>query len=154
MSKSQRASIISKPLFINVAESTVIRGPIFQVGCSRASSGVTSASSDMGRFKNGPPEAVRIRRRTSRLWPARRHWSIALCSLSTGRIIPPCLFAVSRKSWPAITIASLFASATGFPEARAAYVGSKPAAPTAAETTTSTSSSAASEHSPAAPSRT
>ncbi len=31
-SKSQRASITSRPLFMRVAESIVILGPIFQVG--------------------------------------------------------------------------------------------------------------------------
>jgi hypothetical protein len=31
-SNNQQASITSKPLFINVDESIVMRGPIFQVG--------------------------------------------------------------------------------------------------------------------------
>ena len=43
-SNSQRASMISKALFISVAESTVIFGPIAQVGWARASATVTWAS--------------------------------------------------------------------------------------------------------------
>ena len=41
-SNSHRASITSSPLFISVAESIVIFGPIRHVGCRSASSGVTS----------------------------------------------------------------------------------------------------------------
>ena len=44
-SNSHRASITSSPLFISVAESIVIFGPIVQVGCRSASSGVTVAIS-------------------------------------------------------------------------------------------------------------
>ena len=40
--KSQRASMISKPLLIRVAQSTVMRSPMDQVGCFRTSSGVAS----------------------------------------------------------------------------------------------------------------
>ena len=42
-SKSQRASMISSPLFIRVAESIVILAPIFHVGCWSASSTVIAA---------------------------------------------------------------------------------------------------------------
>ena len=49
-SNSQRASMISSPLFISVAESIVILAPIFQVGCWSASSTVTVASSRLGRL--------------------------------------------------------------------------------------------------------
>ena len=59
-SNSQHASITSKPLFISVAESMVIRFPIFQVGWFSACSGVTSASASFGVFRKGPPDAVRI----------------------------------------------------------------------------------------------
>ena len=38
----------SSPLFISVAESIVIFGPIRHVGCCSASSGVTRASSPAG----------------------------------------------------------------------------------------------------------
>ena len=55
---SQCASITSRPLFIIVAESTVILRPMRQFGCAQASSGVTFASSASGRVRNGPPEAV------------------------------------------------------------------------------------------------
>ena len=56
--KRKCASISSSPLFARVAESTVIFGPMLQVGCASASSGVTSASSSRVRPRNGPPEAV------------------------------------------------------------------------------------------------
>ena len=51
---SQRASITSSALFIRVAESIEIFGPICQVGCRSASSGVTSASSRRDLPRNGP----------------------------------------------------------------------------------------------------
>jgi hypothetical protein len=44
-SNRNRASMISSPLFIIVAESIVILGPIFQVGCASASSTVISGTS-------------------------------------------------------------------------------------------------------------
>ena len=55
-----------------VAESIVILGPIRQVGCFSASSGVTSVSSLRVRPRNGPPDDVRITRRTSWRAPAFR----------------------------------------------------------------------------------
>ncbi len=48
----------SSPLFMSVELSTVIFGPIFQVGWARASSTVTSASSARA---NGPGRARRTR---------------------------------------------------------------------------------------------
>ena len=86
---SHRASITSRALFISVAESIVIFGPIRQVGCFRASSGVTRASSRADRPRNGPPEDVRTTRRTSCRPPAWSAWKIAECSLSTGKIVRP-----------------------------------------------------------------
>ena len=71
-SKSQRASMTSSPLFIIVAESIVIFGPIFHVGCRRASSTVIAGNVAKSRVRNGPPEAVRTRRFTSAWVPARR----------------------------------------------------------------------------------
>ena len=65
MSKSQRASIISRPLLKSVAESMVIFSPMFQVGCFSACSRVTDCNSAAGILRNGPPLAVRISRRTS-----------------------------------------------------------------------------------------
>ena len=62
--------MISRALFIIVAESMVILGPIDHVGCSRASATVTCCSSPGDMCLNGPPLAVRISRSTSRGWPA------------------------------------------------------------------------------------
>ena len=66
------------PLFASVAESTVIFGPMIQVGCASASSAVTGASAGAGEFAQ-PPEhpgvtlprddAVPVLRRGAR-WPA------------------------------------------------------------------------------------
>ena len=55
---NQQASINSSPLFIKVAESTEIFGPISQLGCFTAWAGVTAASSAALNSRNGPPEAV------------------------------------------------------------------------------------------------
>src|SRR6266487_5392189 len=63
--KSQCASIISRPLLNNVAESIVIFGPIFQVGCFNACSGVMESNPVRGVSRNGPPDAVSRMRRTS-----------------------------------------------------------------------------------------
>src|SRR5438094_552262 len=61
-SNSQRASMISSPLFMSVAESIVIFAPIFHVGCLSASSTVIAARLAFGVSRNGPPDAVsRIR---------------------------------------------------------------------------------------------
>ena len=52
----------SRPLFIIVAESTLILRPITQFGCAHSlSSGVTSAALTGSRLRNGPPEAVSTR---------------------------------------------------------------------------------------------
>ena len=53
----------SRPLFIRVDESTVIFGPIDQVGWASASATPTVASCSPVRPRNGPPEAVSSRRR-------------------------------------------------------------------------------------------
>ena len=56
----------SSPLFISVAESIVILRPICHVGWRSASPGVDARQRLGGRWsRNGPPDAVRIRRRTS-----------------------------------------------------------------------------------------
>ena len=57
---SQAASMSSSPLFIMVAESTLILRPIDQFGCATASAGVASATVPAARFRNGPPDAVRM----------------------------------------------------------------------------------------------
>ena len=72
--KSQCASITSSPLFISVAESIVIFRPIRHVGCFSASAADTAARSDAGRPRNGPPDAVRMSRRTSARSRPCRHW--------------------------------------------------------------------------------
>ena len=51
---------IRDSLFMSVAQSMVIFGPIFQLGWRRASALVTDASSSRLFPKNGPPEQVRI----------------------------------------------------------------------------------------------
>ena len=61
--KSQRASAISSPLFIIVAESMVILRPMAHFGCRRASATVTRSKSTSGRWAKGPPEAVSTSRR-------------------------------------------------------------------------------------------
>src|SRR4029453_12680383 len=48
----------SRPLFMSVDESTVILGPIDQVGWARASATVTSARSSRLRPRKGAPLAV------------------------------------------------------------------------------------------------
>ena len=85
---SQCASISSRPLFASVAESTVIFGPIRQVGWASACSAVTSASSSRVRPRNGPPDAVRTRPATLARSRPSRHWWSAECSLSTGQEQP------------------------------------------------------------------
>ena len=65
MSKSRCASITSRLLFTIVAELIVTTGPIAQVGCASAWSGVTSCSESRLRPRNGPPLAVTTSRRTS-----------------------------------------------------------------------------------------
>jgi len=59
-------------LFIIVAESIVIFGPIDQVGCRSACSGVAAASCSADHMRNGPPLAVSTIRSTSAAVPARR----------------------------------------------------------------------------------
>jgi len=150
VSKSQRASITSRPLFISVAESIVIFGPIDQFGCASASSIVARAMRSADQVRNGPPEAVStMRSRSCGRWPAST-WKIALCSLSTGSKRTPRAFTSRSTSAPAITITSLFASATSRPARIAASVGSSPTAPTNADTTRSASAVATSV-SPASP---
>src|SRR5690606_19367477 len=138
------ASITSRPLFIRVAESTEIFGPIDHLGWATAWAGVTSANEARLRPRNGPPEAVSTIRRTS--WPrqARRHWNTALCSLSIGTMVAPASRAAAITSSPASTSDSLLASSRRLPARAAARVEPRPAAPTIAATTVSQSSPAAS----------
>src|SRR5438309_1518686 len=84
-SKSQRASMHSRPLFSNVAVSTVIFCPICQFGCRSASSAVTIDNSLSGVSRKGPPEAVIVMRSIESGRSPQRHCQIAECSESMGR---------------------------------------------------------------------
>ena len=135
MSNSRCASMTSIPLFTRVAELIVITGPMSQVGCAIAWSGVTSASSSRVRPRNGPPLAVISRRRTSSMISPRSACASAECSLSTGTIWPG--LAASVTSWPPTMSDSLLARASVVPVSRAASVGSSPTEPVMPLSTTS-----------------
>ena len=134
-----------------VAESIVIFAPIFQVGCASASAAVTRASASAGVVRNGPPDAVRINRRTSPRSPARSAWWSALCSESIGRMATPRRAAAAITSSPAITSVSLLARRISRPAAIACQVGTSPIAPTRAPTTASASGWVAAAMRPASP---
>jgi phosphatidate cytidylyltransferase len=90
------------------------------------------------------PLAVRTSLATSSKRLPARHCEMALCSLSTGRIAAPDDLAAEVINPPAVTSASLFASATIRPASIAAMTGSRPAQPTIAAITSSASPAAAS----------
>ena len=109
------ASMISSPLFMSVAQSTVIFAPIFQFGWRSASDLVIQTNSSRVFPKNGPPEQVKIRRLTSALSrQPMRHWKMAECSESTGMISVPDSRAAACMICPAQTIVSLLARAMRF----------------------------------------
>ena len=151
-SNSQRASIISRALFIRVAESMVIFSPISQVGWLRASWRVTFSSSSALVWRKGPPDAVRMTRPTSSRLPASSDWKMAECSLSTGRIRRPFSRARRVSMEPDMTSDSLLARARSLPVSRAAMLAGSPAAPEMAATSTSASVSRTSSTSPSSPS--
>ncbi len=153
ISNSQRASITSSPLFIIVAESMVIFRPIFQFGCFSACATVTVCNRRSGVRRNGPPDAVRMSLSTSSRWLPCKHWKIALCSLSTGTRRTPFFLAVLTNISPAMTRASLLASAISFPASRPRRQGIKPAPPTIAASTMFTSGAEATAAAPASPKR-
>ncbi len=62
--------MISKALFIIVAESTVIFGPMFQVGCCKGFGDRDPANCSGVCRRKGPPLAVSTIRRTSSRRPA------------------------------------------------------------------------------------
>ncbi len=64
-SNSRCASITSSPLLTRVAELIVMAGPMDQVGCASAISGVTPAMSSRRMPLNGPPLAVITSRLTA-----------------------------------------------------------------------------------------
>ena len=139
--KSHLASITSKPLFIIDAESMVIFAPILQLGCFSACSFVTFSSCAMSQVRKGPPDAVSMSFSTLFSISPARHWNIAECSESTGRMGTLCSVARAFTSSPATTIVSLLASAISLPAFMASIVGRSPEKPTIAVTTTSTSGS-------------
>ena len=138
-SNSQCASITSRPLFISVAESTVIFAPIVHVGCASACSRrdrrqLARAPSP----RNGPPEAVSTSdstrprgacRGTARAPSARCR--PAGCGARRAR---PRRGHQRRRRRPGSPCWPARASA---PRASAASVASSPAAPTIAFSTTS-----------------
>src|SRR5215210_439180 len=129
------ASITSSPLFIMVAESMVILGPIRHVGCLSASSGPTSTSLAFSNEKKGPPEAVNNTPAISSSRLPSRHWKIAECSESTG--IMRLLAASSKTHSPPATSDSLLARAIRLPACSAPTVAARPAKPTMPFKTTS-----------------
>ena len=152
---SRIASMTSSPLFISVEQSTVIFGPMVQLGCRRASAFVIFPTSFRDIPRKGPPEQVRISRRISRrsAQPC-KHWKMAECSLSTGTISAPQCSASSITSSPAHTSVSLLASAMRFFARIAASVGFSPTMPTTAVTTVSASGSTAASTSASVPAST
>src|SRR5215218_8383527 len=134
-SKRWCASITSRPLFIMVAESMVIFGPIRHVGCASASLGPASTSLAFSKEKKGPPEAVNSSSLISSSRLPSRHWKIAECSESTG--IMRLFAARSITHSPPATRDSLLARATRLPACRAPTVAARPAKPTIPFSTTS-----------------
>src|ERR1700750_2814966 len=112
-----------------VAESTEILAPMLQFGCASAWAGVARAICSRLQARNGPPEAVRIRRATCWALAGENTWKIAECSESTGITTPPASLAVLSRVGPAQIRLSLLASATTAPERAAARVGASPANP-------------------------
>jgi len=139
-SNSHRASITSSALFIIVAESIVIFGPIRQTGCDSACSRVTCSRSWGEAPRNGPPEPVSRILRISDDLPDCIAWNTAECSLSTGSSRLPFSLAIRVSSSPATTSGSLLAIARRLPHRAAARTDGKPAAPTTAVRTVSTPS--------------
>ena len=132
------ASITSSALFASVALSMVILRPIVHVGCLSASASVACSSWSSLHPRNGPPEAVRITRRTS----LRRAASDALKNRA--------VLAVHRDDLAAALLARLLRQRArnrpaspcsrarrACPRASAASVASSPAAPTTALSTMS-----------------
>ncbi len=109
---------------MSVAESTVIFGPMFHVGCESASAGVTPVRST--RPRNGPPEAVRTSDSIVSGARPSRHCCAAECSLSTGLMRPPPRSQAARARSPAATRLSLLASARSMPCSSVQSVAGQP----------------------------
>ena len=151
ISKSHRASITSSPLFMSVAESIVIFLPMLQFGCLSACASVTFARSFFAEARKGPPEAVKISSLISALAPACRHWKMALCSLSTGRMLNAACPALGHDQLARGHEHFLVRKRDVLPARMAAMVGTSPAVPTMAETVISASSAAATWIMPSTP---
>ena len=130
----------SNALFMSVAESMVILGPIFQVGWCSACSGVTPARSAGLLSRKAPPDAVMMSFETPS-WSPAMACQMALGSLSRGSTLTPRSCARRISISPAITKDSLLARAMSLPASMAARVGSRATSPTVAVTTRSTSES-------------
>ena len=135
-SNSRCASISSRPLLTSVAELIVTTGPMSQVGWASACSTVTSASSSRRRPRNGPPLAVRTRRRDL-VGAARRAGTGPAPSARSrpGRSGPGA--AAALTSGPPAISDSLLASASVRPASSAASVGPSPIEPVMPLSTTS-----------------
>src|SRR3990167_4657912 len=116
-----------------VAESTEILTPMSHLGWATACSGVACSIWPIDQDRNGPPEAVRIKRETCWAFIGSSTWKIAECSESTGITAPPASLAVRSSDGPAQTRLSLLARATTAPALAAARVGGRPANPTMAD---------------------
>lgn len=134
----------SSPLFIIVAESTVILAPMSQLGWVvaflRTVSGsalLSASSSSAVKSRKAPPDAVRMTRRSEPGGTPCRHWKIAECSESAGVITAPCFLSSGRMTGPPEMSVSLLASAIVRPSLIASIVGSSPATPTTPVTTVS-----------------
>ena len=145
------ASMNSRPLFIIVALSTEIFAPMLQFGWLTACAGVTFSSSSRALPRKGPPEPVSRIFFSSPFFLPIRHWKMAECSLSTGTISAPWVFAAAMTSSPAQTSVSLLARAMRFFARMASSVGRRPIAPETAVTTQSLSSSDAASIRPSSP---
>lgn len=116
--------MISRPLFIRVADSIETFGPIFHFGCCRACFTVILERSFV--FRNGPPEQGRMIFLIFLFGNFFRISKIALCSESSGM---RWFFASFIIVFPFATSDSLFASRSVFLALRAAIVGEIPAIP-------------------------
>ena len=153
MSNSQRASITSNPLFIIVAESTVIFCPIFQLGCFSAWAMLTWSSRPERRAQKRPAGSRQDNfvdfAALIALQALKNRTVLAIDGQKTNSLF----FAASTNISPAMTNASLLARAISLPASKPVRQGIKPAPPTIAASTTSTSGADATAAAPASPYR-
>mmetsp|Transcript_20380 Transcript_20380/g.60288 ORF Transcript_20380/g.60288 Transcript_20380/m.60288 type:complete len:205 (+) Transcript_20380:749-1363(+) len=148
----------SSPLFIIVAESTVILAPMSQFGCVVALALTTSGCSALSlrssaaeKSRKAPPDAVRMTRRSAPGGTPCKHWKMAECSESAGVIFAPCFLSRGRMAGPPAMSVSLFARAMVRPSLIASTVGSSPAHPTTPVTTVSAPGAVATAVCPSGP---